>query len=127
MTPYELRQLSLLPTSVWYLATPYNKFPPNRTAAYNAAVVQVSILVRRGVKVYSPIVHNHPIGKYVGRRPSSFWLAFDRNFMCVCCGLIVCKLATWEESEGVDYEIKKFGDMYKPVIYMEPGTVPQGL
>jgi len=113
--------------SLWYLATPYDKFPPNRLAAYNAAITQASILVESGVVVYSPIIHNHPIGLQIGRQLSNFWLEFDRSFMESCHGLIVCKLATWEKSKGISFEINWFSDNSIPVVYMEPGTVPEGL
>jgi len=108
----------------WYLATPYDKFLPDRAAGYGAAVNNLSLLVAAGVEVYSPIVHNHPIDQVLGRQSSQFWLSFDEPFMLVSKGLIVCKLATWQDSRGIAYEIGYFEQLQKPIIYMEPGSVP---
>jgi len=109
--------------SFWYFATPYDKFPLDRIAGYNAAISSIPVLIAASVKVYSPIVHNHPIDQLLSRS-SEFWLAFDEPFMRASCGLIVCKLATWRESNGIAHEIRRFEQMKKPVTYMEPGKLP---
>ena len=111
----------------WYLATPYDKYLPDREAGYVAAVANISLLVAAGVKVYSPIVHNHPIDQRLGRQSSQFWLSFDEPFMQVAEGLIVCKMVGWGASNGIAHEIRRFEQMGKEVIYMEPGRVPYEL
>lgn len=112
--------------SFWYLATPYSKFPGGLEAAYKAACEQHALLVLAKVPVFCPIGHTHGPAMY-GKIPPmqhDIWLPADRPFMDAACGLIVCKLPSWERSFGINEEIQIFMAAGKPVIYMEPGVVP---
>lgn len=113
----------------WYLATPYSKYPGGLWAAFDTACYQAGILVKAGVPVFSPIAHTHPIARASGMDPldHSIWLPCDRPLMDAACGIIVCKMHTWEKSYGIAEEIKVFEAAGKPVIYMEPGIVPEGV
>ena len=55
------------------------------------------------------------------------WLLADRPFMETAHGMIVCKMPSWELSKGMEHERQFFIDSGKPVIYMEPNTVPEEL
>lgn len=113
----------------YYLATPYSKYPDGLEAAFKIACEQAAILVRHGVKVYSPIAHTHPIAIYGGIDPLShaIWLPADRPFMDLAKGLIVLKAKSWELSYGIAEERKHFEALGKPVLWMEPGALPEGV
>lgn len=110
----------------WYLATPYSKYPKGIGAAFLEACKQAAVLVRGGVRVYSPIAHTHSIAQVGGIDPydHDIWLPADRPFMDTARGLIVCKMDGWEDSYGIAEEIKIFEQADKPILFMEPGILP---
>lgn len=113
----------------WYLATPYSKYADGIEAAFVEAAKQTALLIRAGVRVYSPICHTHPAAIHGGIDPldHGIWLPADEPFVRAARGLLVCKLTGWKDSYGVSVEIRAFRKAGKPVIYMEPGAVPPGL
>lgn len=110
----------------YYLATPYTKYPGSIEAAFIAACEQTAVLLRAGLSIFSPIAHSHPVAIHGNIDPLAhdIWLPFDGAMMDAACGIIVCKLPTWDQSRGVSHEIETFVKAGKPVIYMEPGEVP---
>ena len=115
------------PRTFWYLATPYSKYPAGIMAAFSEASKQASLLVSEGVRVYCPIAHTHPIAiaGEIDPLDHDVWMPADAPFMEAAHGLIVCKLESWNESKGIKVEIEFFENERKPVVYMEPGVVPQ--
>jgi uncharacterized protein DUF1937 len=116
--------------SYHYLATPYTKYPAGHDAAAADAAVQATILHEAGIPVFSPIVVGHAIHRYMPAnvpRDGLFWIDFMRPFMDAARGLIVCRLESWEESYGIRVEVEIFQEAGKPIVYMEPGGVPDGL
>ena len=111
----------------WYLATPYTKFPGGIEAAYCAACEQTALLMRAGIPVFSPISHTHGVAVHGGIDPTdlSIWLLADKLFMDGATGMIVCKLPTWECSDGIMAEIEAFYAAGKPIVFMEPNELPQ--
>lgn len=105
----------------FYLATPYSKYPGGIDAAFEEACKATASLIRKGLRVYSPIAHTHPVAKYGGIDPYShdIWLPADKPFMDAACGLIVCKMSGWQESRGLLHEVEVFTIANKPVLYME--------
>jgi hypothetical protein len=116
--------------SFWYLASPYSKYPDGLEAAFVEVAKQAALLIRHKIPVYSPIAHTHPIAIHGGMDPldHSIWLPADLPLMrSAYRGLIVCKMATWDQSDGIGEEIKEFGALKRRIIYMEPGVVPPEL
>ena len=113
----------------FYVATPYSKYQGGRESAHRDACAQTALLIKAGVPVYSPIAMTHPIAVHSDLDPldHELWLEADRPMMRAAKGLIVCKLQGWDESYGVEDEIKYFRDAGKPIVYMEPGVVPFGV
>lgn len=113
----------------WYLASPYSKFPQGLDAAFRVVSENAALLVRHKIPVYSPIAHTHPIAIFGGMDPldHSIWLPADEPFMQGAHGLIVLRMDTWEISYGIGEEIKAFREASKPIVYMDPGIVPQEL
>lgn len=115
--------------SFWYLATPYSKYPTGIEEAFRDACRQTAFLIAAGIRVYSPIAHTHPVAMHGNLDPldHKIWLPADEPFMHAAKGLIVCKMQGWGESYGIGEEIKIFKKAEKPVIYMKPFTIPEGL
>lgn len=95
---------------LWYLATPYTKDPRGIEAAFIDAARAAAEMVRRGVMVFSPIAHSHPIAIHGALNPldHSIWLPFDEAIMRVCDGLLIVKMPGWRESYGIGEERKIF-------------------
>jgi hypothetical protein len=111
----------------WYLATPYSKYPQGTHLAFEDACREAALLIRAGIRVYSPIAHTHPVAMFGDIDPldHTIWLAADEPFMRAAGGLIVCKLEGWDSSYGIAVEIQHFLDAGKPIVYMTPGSVPE--
>ena len=105
----------------WYLATPYSKYSRGITEAFEDAASIAGTLVEKGIRIYSPIAHSHPIAVHGDIDPEdhSIWLSLDEPFMEAAVGLIVAKMAGWDVSYGIEKEIKAFRQMKKPIMYLE--------
>lgn len=111
----------------WYLSTPYSKYPAGRSAAYHEAANQAALLIEAGLEVFCPISHSHTVSDYLDPDNDNHdtWMRVDDPFIRAATGLIVCKMEGWEESVGVAEEMRRFKAQDKPIIYMEPGLVPE--
>jgi nucleoside 2-deoxyribosyltransferase len=108
-----------------YLATPYTKYPYGHEAAFLMACRQAALLLRNGVKVYSPIAHMHSVAIHGGMDISyaTPWMEIDLPFMEAAKGIIVCRMTGWDVSHGVTCERQVFEAAGKPVIWMDPGVI----
>jgi hypothetical protein len=113
----------------WYLGSPYSKYPAGIDAAFNQVCIEAGRLIAARVPVFSPIAHTHPIAIAAGLDPydHAIWLPADQLFMKAARGLIVLRLASWEVSIGLQYEIDYFRNAGKPVVFMDPGVIPEEL
>lgn len=104
-----------------YLATPYSKYPEGIETAFVDACKLTGELVKRGLNVYSPIAHTHPIAIHAGIDPldHAVWLAFDSSLMAKADALLVAMMPTWEISKGIEIETHTFMDAGKPVYYLD--------
>lgn len=112
---------------LYYLATPYTKYPGGIEVAFQHACQVAAGLIKDGYKIYSPIAHTHPIALHGGMDAldHSFWLPFDQAMMNACGALIVAKMTGWQESSGVKHEIEVFTEQSKPVVYLEIDGLPK--
>jgi hypothetical protein len=110
----------LPPNAYWYLGSPYSKFPSGLDAAFQEICRIAGEFARRGIAVYSPIAHTHPIAVASGLDPldHNIWLPFDEPMMHGAYGLIVALMPTWEISKGLKHEIDTFERLGRPVVYM---------
>lgn len=115
--------------SYWYLGSPYSKYPLGLNAAHKAICENAALLIKAGVPVFSPIAHTHPIAIHGEMDPldHDIWLPADWPLLAAAKGVIVCKLTSWSRSYGLAAEIAAFAAAFKPIIYMEPGVVPEEL
>jgi hypothetical protein len=81
----------------------------------------VGKLMAAGEVVFSPIVHMHPIA-VVWELPRNweFWEKIDREFISVSSKVFIAMMDGWNESVGVQAEIKIAVEMNKPISYIEP-------
>ena len=108
-----------------YLATPYTKYKPGIEQAFIDAAKLAAMLIRAGMKVYSPITHCHAIAVHGNLDPldHSIWLPLDEAMMNACSVLIVAHMEGWQESYGVAEEIKFFEAAGKPIFDLDPKTL----
>ena len=103
-----------------YLATPYSKYPHGTNAAFREACKIAGWLLKRGVHVFCPIAHTHPIAKESGMplEDHGIWLPADRPFMEASGGIVVAMMDTWELSYGISFEVEEFRGARKPVYFL---------
>lgn len=101
-----------------YLATPYTKWKDGIDDAFVQAAKIAALLMRSGIKVYSPIAHTHPLAIHGNIDPfdHAIWLPFDQAMMDACGVLIVAHMDGWQESKGVMHEIDYFMKARKPIF-----------
>ena len=104
-----------------YLASPYSD--PDaavREQRFQAACAATARLLRDGHQVYSPVVHGHPLVQHGLSADWSFWERHDRLHLERCDEVVVLMLDGWDESEGVQAEIKIAGELGRVVWYRSP-------
>jgi hypothetical protein len=106
--------------NLWYLATPYSKYPDGIEAAFIDACKAAGALIKLGWNVYSPIAHTHPIAIHAGIDPldHAIWLPFDDAMMQAAYGILVVRMPGYDKSFGIAHEIKTFRDAGKPIRYV---------
>ena len=79
--------------------------------------------MRAGRHVLSPIAHSHGIAQHDVPGDWSYWESLDRRFLEMCDEMAVLMLDGWNESKGVQAEIRIARDLGKPVTYLRPEAV----
>ena len=117
--------MSVPPDALCYLATPYSKYAAGIDRAFIDAAKLAALLLRAGLKVYSPIAHTHPLAIHGKLDPfdHSTWLPFDHAMMKACDVLLVAHMDGWQESHGIAEEIKYFAAAGKPIFDLDPQTL----
>lgn len=102
-----------------YIATPYTRYCKGLEEAWKAACCVTAEFIRRGVPVYSPIAHTHPVAIYGGIDPvdHALWMKADQAVMEAASDLYVIQMPGWNESKGVEMEIAEFKRTQKPITY----------
>lgn len=106
-----------------YVGTPYSKYPGGIEVAFiDACKLTARLLQDASLKVYSPIVHMHPVAMHGGIDPMdhSVWLAIDAAMMDKSDAMIVAMMPGWESSYGIRHEIQAFVEAGKPVYFLSP-------
>lgn len=116
----ELKKYGLI-----YLASPYTKYVFGLTEATKDVALIAGRLIRKGLNIYSPIVHTHYIAVAAGIDPvdHEFWMKVDAAFMERCDALMVCRMPGWDESSGVAHEVDEFDKRNRPIIQLNPGFI----
>jgi hypothetical protein len=108
-----------------YLASPYlSADPAVREERFRAACRAAAVLFRAGHFLISPIAHSHVLVEHGLPGDWTFWQRFDRALLARCDALFVLMLDGWEESVGVQAEIRIARELGKPVRYLAPVSPP---
>lgn len=115
----------------FYLASPYMKYPYGLDQAAEDAAKMSALCFNNGIMVFCPIVHHHPLNKYlvdeIGSANYDFWMKVDYMFLDNAIGLIVTKMTNWENSKGIALEIEYTKKLGKPIYYTEFMEIPNVL
>ena len=108
-------------TSLIYLASPYSSPDPDvRERRFHAACDATVYLIKNGFCVFSPIVHSHPLAwSGLPWGDHDLWRDQDAPFLAACQRMIVLMLPGWQESEGVQDEIRDYQAAGKLIEYIE--------
>jgi len=126
--PERVLQLPAEKGRLWYLASPYSKRKtgagdgkdPGLKRAYAEAVAASVELTKKGLTVFSPILHSHTVG-VAGKMDlldARFWHGINAPFFDACGGLLVLPTKGYEESEGITLELTAFVGRAKPIYLL---------
>jgi len=103
-----------------YLASPYSHPDPNvREARFEAACRAAAFLIRLGHTVFSPIIHNHLLCRYMLPGDWQLWDRHDRRYLTACDEIVVLTLDGWRTSKGVQAEIAIAGELGRPIRFID--------
>ncbi len=104
-----------------YVATTYTKYIHGIDRAARVASTVTADLIKRGFVCLSPITHGHQMTVVGGIDPfdGDLWQRIDKAFVDNAAACIVVKMEGWEESRGVQHEIREFTKAGKPIVYLE--------
>lgn len=129
LTPRRVRRISAAEAfrtdGLWYLATPYSKYPGGTDLAFKHALRIAAHFIDAGVPIFSPIAHSHPISEHTeaDALDHHVWLGQDEVFMGLCCGMIAVEMTGWMDSYGMEHECQFFRAIRKPVYRFDPSAV----
>jgi len=90
-----------------YLAGPYSSISPAiQEFRFQKLTEAAGVLMNKGLFVFSPVTHGHPISS-MGGTPTSFeyWKSHNFHFLATCSILFLLELDGWEQSIGVQSEL----------------------
>jgi hypothetical protein len=105
-----------------YLASPYSHMDRTVEALRFGEVCRIAgVLMSRGLIVFSPIAHTHPIAERCDLpRGWDYWKHFDEEFIDASEKVIVAMMPGWEQSKGIAGEIRIAKEKGIPVEYLDP-------
>lgn len=108
-----------------YLASPYsNPDPAVREQRYHDACKKTAQYVNKGIAVFAPIVHSHPVSEFM--EPAKcmdfdLWMAMDLPILKDAAELHILCIDGWRASRGVTREVEFAQSLGIPVkqVYMD--------
>lgn len=102
--------------SIAYLACPYQHEDSSIKALRLDIVTEVAALLHsKGLYVFSPLTHNHPLIQKGITQTWDTWRLFDLGILERCDKLLVLSLPGWDISRGVQAEIDHAKDLKMPI------------
>ena len=102
-----------------YLACPYShdddRVRRERSHVANEAATR---LMERGLFIFSPISHTHPISEYGLPKGWDFWERFDRPYLEVSKAMVILAVPGWGSSTGVKAERQIMEELGRPVFHL---------
>lgn len=111
-----------------YLASPYSHNDPDIRQQRYEKVLQITakMILKWGLIVYSPIVHNHHVALLHENRNEhvafEFWEKFDTKMISRCDELWVYTIEGWNTSIGVNKEMKIAESLSIQVKFIDDNT-----
>ena len=70
---------------LFYVASPYSKYERGLVAAFEDVAAACGELIKRGIAVYSPIAHTHPIALYakMDAYDHKIWMPLDHHMIAL--------------------------------------------
>lgn len=104
-----------------YLACPYShESRAVRQFRFEAANKVAGVLMRRGLGVFSPLSHSHPIVAAGGPDDHDLWMGHCAAMLFHCRSIYVLQLDGWKESRGVQAEIGLADDLGLRLTFVHP-------
>lgn len=137
MTQLNTKETSFseLRDKVIYLASPYSAYKDLEKTEHDRAKEQERFEVITGVAakltelfhfaLICPITTSHlfkQLSTYALGTTWSFWSQVDLQLLGVAEAILVVKMEGWDESVGVEAEIKHARNLYLPVYYLDINT-----
>ena len=103
-----------------YLACPYaHADPAVMQQRFEAVTKKAGELMSKGITVYSPITHNHPIQQMFNLpRTWEFWRERDIPFLSAADEIWVLTLPGFDKSVGVNAEIDYMRELCRPIVFI---------
>jgi hypothetical protein len=105
--------------TLFYLASPYSRYPLGREHAFDRALDLTVRLMKAKVPVWSPIVYSHQFVAHGLPIEAEHWEFLDGPMTLACSGCLVYMLDGWTRSLGIAKELEWFKSLGKPVRYIE--------
>lgn len=105
-----------------YLGQPYTHTSYEmRCNRYYKAMHFVAEMSRKGITIYSPILHFHPMAlQHSLPTDADFWQHHNYNMLALSSALWVLKLPGWQESKGLQWEITCAREISLEIEYYDP-------
>lgn len=108
-----------------YLASPYwHSDPAIRNQRFRAACQATADMIRQRLVASSPVVYGHALVSEGLPGEWPFWRRHDSEHLAHCEEVVVLRLDGWEQSDGVQSELRLAKAMGKVVSYQEAVTCP---
>lgn len=113
--------LALSPEDYVYVASVYTQDPEGTEHAFDNANKTAAWLASKGVKVFAPISHSHPISKLIPKEMNThaFWMAQDYPMVRHAAALVFTRMPGFEKSKGMRMEKNWANKQGKPVYFLE--------
>lgn len=108
-----------------YLATPYSKFKGGIEEANRLASLYAGEFIKEGLPVFCPIAHSHSISVHgnLSAKDHGVWMPLDFAFCDAAFALVIATMDGWDESYGINEEIKYMTKLRKPIYEWQPPTI----
>lgn len=104
-----------------YLAVPYTDPDPEvMRSRFEMANRMAAEFMKRGLLIYSPISHSHPIAQYGLPLDWEYWQHYDKEILSICDEIMIIMADGWEESKGIKSEMDVAFQQGMVISYVKP-------
>jgi hypothetical protein len=109
------------PRGYAYLASPHSHQDPQVVQErFKTTETVLAFLLRKGIWVYSPIVHNHALAQLHNLpTDAAYWQNYNHAMIDGAKELIVLRIAGWQDSKGVAEEIAYATSLGLPIHHFD--------